>query len=70
MGCSIPLIVASDFRQFIAFLMESKLNIVLHDTPALCNTDGELLIESVLAATTFFLSSTAFQISHATQPLR
>jgi hypothetical protein len=62
-------IVSTNSRQFIAFLMESKLNIVLHDAPTLCIAVGELLVESVLAATSFFLSSTAFRISQAIQPL-
>jgi len=42
--------------------MESNLNIVLHDAPTPCIARGELLVESVLAATSFFLSSTAFRI--------
>jgi hypothetical protein len=54
--------VATNSHQFIAFLMESKLNIVLHDAPTRCNSVGELLVESILAATSFFLSSTAFRI--------
>jgi hypothetical protein len=53
-------------RQFIAFLMESKLNIVLHDAPTPCSEAGGLLIESVLAATSFFFGSIAFWISHTT----
>ncbi len=66
----ISVIVSTNSRQFItAFLMESKLNIVLHDAPTLCIAVGELLVESVLAATSFFLSSTAFRISQAIQPL-
>ena len=47
--------------------MESKLNIVLHDAPTPCIAVGELFVESVLAATSFFLSSIAFRISHAIQ---
>jgi hypothetical protein len=57
-------------RQFIAFLMESNSNIVLHDAPTPCIAGGELLVESVLTATSFFLSSIAFRISHAIQALR
>ena len=68
--CSITLIISTNSSQSIAFLMESKLNIVLHDAPTPCIAVGELLVESVLAATSFFLSSTAFRISHATQALR
>ncbi len=64
------LIGSTNSGQFIAFLMESKLNVVLHDAPIPCSAVGELLVESVLAATSFFLSSTALRISHAIQPLR
>ena len=67
---AVTLIASTNSRQFNAFLMDSKLNIVLHDAPTPCIAVGELLVESVLAATSFFLSSTAFRISHAIQALR
>ncbi len=64
--CFTRLIVSTNSRQFIAFLMASKLNIVLQLAPTPCSEAGELLIESVLAATSFFFSSITFWISHTT----
>ena len=69
MPAPLSVMVSTSSRQFIAFLMESKLNIVLHDAPTPCMTVGELLVESVLAATSFFLSSIALRISQAIQAL-
>jgi hypothetical protein len=51
--CSITLIVSTNSSQSIAFLTESKLNIELQDAPTPCIAVGELLVESVLAATSF-----------------
>jgi len=41
-GSAITLIGSTNSSQFIAFLMESKLNIVLHDAPTPCIAVGEL----------------------------
>jgi hypothetical protein len=41
-GSAIKLIASTNSSQFIAFLMESKLNIVLHDAPTPCIAVGEL----------------------------
>src|SRR3989304_2947228 len=52
-----------------AFLMESNKNDIAHFAPTLRSPPGVVFEGSIFTATIFFLSSTAFPISHATHLL-